>query len=144
MALSPPAANAAHAVAPGRRPTRPGDLDRGALEIRSLERTDRDGLAAAFERLSSESRYQRFLSAKPRLSAAELDNLTHLDHVTRDAVIAIERATGRLVGVARYALRPGAPATAEVQGVTTQLARAPGHACQPGAPATAELAVPVG
>jgi RimJ/RimL family protein N-acetyltransferase len=85
-----------------------------AVEIRPLERTDRDRLAAAFARLSPEARYHRFLGHKPELSAVELDNLTQLDYITRDAVVAVERRTGRLVGIARYAIQPRDRATADV------------------------------
>ncbi|MGZ6695235.1 MAG: N-acetyltransferase family protein [Solirubrobacteraceae bacterium] len=84
-----------------------------ALEIRPIEDSDRDRLAAAFAALSPEARYQRFHGPKPRLSSKELDQLTQLDHVTRDAVVAIEPATGRLVGVARYAVWPADASTAE-------------------------------
>jgi RimJ/RimL family protein N-acetyltransferase len=85
-----------------------------ALEIRPLEPGDRSGLAAAFDRLSADSRHQRFLGPKPRLTEAELDALTLLDHINRDAVVAVERATGRLVAVARYAVHADDPDAADV------------------------------
>jgi RimJ/RimL family protein N-acetyltransferase len=84
------------------------------LEIRTLRPDDRDLLAAAFERLSPLSRYQRFLTPKPELSPSELDYLVKLDHRTHDAVVAIDEDTGHLVGVARYAIYPGAPAAADL------------------------------
>src|SRR5436190_3119726 len=84
------------------------------LEFRPLESTDRERLAAAFARLSPQSRYQRFLTPKPKLLAGELDELTQLDHVTRDAVVAVERGTDRLVGVARYGSHPGDDSAADV------------------------------
>src|SRR5439155_5218598 len=85
-----------------------------SLEIRPLEAADRDRLAAAFARLSPEARYQRFLGPKPELSERELDDLTRLDGVSRDAVVGIEHATGRMVGVARYAAHSGTSSAADV------------------------------
>src|SRR5437764_5704314 len=84
------------------------------LELRPLESSDRERLAAAFARLSPESRYQRFLTPKPKLLAGDLDELTQLDHVTRDAVVAVERRTDRLVGVARYGSHGGDDSAADV------------------------------
>src|SRR3954464_3754286 len=84
------------------------------LLVRPLERGDRTGLAAAFDRLSAQSRYERFLGPKPRLSPRELDELTDLDRVHRDAVAAFDPATGELVGVARYATYRGDPCTADI------------------------------
>ena len=84
------------------------------LEVRPLESTDRDRLSAAFERLSDASRSARFHGAKARLGERELDRLTRLDHITRDAVIAVERDSGRIVGVARYATDAGRVSAAEI------------------------------
>src|SRR5437868_14272026 len=92
------------------------------LEFRPLESTDRERLAAAFARLSPQSRYQRFLTPKPKLLAGELDGLTQLDHVTRDAVVAVGRGTDRLLGVVRFARHPGDDWPADVA-VTTAAAR---------------------
>jgi RimJ/RimL family protein N-acetyltransferase len=85
-----------------------------ALAVRPLSRADRDGLAAAFERLSDRSRELRFLGPKPRLSAAELTYLTDVDHRTHEALAAIDASDGRIVGVARYAAEAGEPGTADV------------------------------
>src|SRR3954468_19694365 len=73
------------------------------LEVLPLRPADRDRLADLFDRLSERSRHHRFLGPKSHLSEAELDRLTRLDHITRDAVAARERASGDIVGVARYA-----------------------------------------
>jgi RimJ/RimL family protein N-acetyltransferase len=83
------------------------------LLIRPIRREDRNALAEAFERLSDESRYRRFLTPKPRLSARELDALTDVDHLTHEAVVAVD-PRGHLVGVARYAPWPNRVATAEL------------------------------
>jgi RimJ/RimL family protein N-acetyltransferase len=103
------------------------------LEIRTLRPDDREILVDAFERLSPFTRYQRFLTPKPALSTSELDYLVKLDHRTRDAVIAIDEDSGHIVGVARYAIHPSAPTTADIavtvaddwqsRGVGTMLSR---------------------
>ena|SRR5947209_5029478 len=69
--------------------------DRTALEIREVDAADRERLVAS-------------------LPAAELDGLTRLNYVTRDAIVAVDRATGRFVGLARYATRPLEGSTADV------------------------------
>ena len=84
------------------------------FEVRPLTRADRDRLAAAFGRMSERSRLRRFLAPKPKLSGPELSYLTDIDHVTHDAVAAIDPDDGAIVGVARYALEPGTPATADM------------------------------
>ncbi len=59
-------------------------------------------LVAGFERMSPESRYRRFFSAVPRLTARQLDYLTQLDHHDHEALIAIDEESGDGVAVARY------------------------------------------
>jgi RimJ/RimL family protein N-acetyltransferase len=75
--------------------------------VRSIEAGDRAALAAAFARLSPESRMQRFLTPKPYLSVRELTYLTDIDHVTDEALAALD-AEGQIIAVARYARGPGA------------------------------------
>jgi RimJ/RimL family protein N-acetyltransferase len=72
------------------------------LPLRPLQPTDREALAATFDRLSPESRYRRFLGPKPVLSASELRYLTDIDHRTHEAFVAVD-PDGEIVGVARYA-----------------------------------------
>jgi RimJ/RimL family protein N-acetyltransferase len=72
------------------------------LWVRPIEAADRASLAAAFERLSPESRMQRFMAPKPRLTARELTYLTEIDHVTHEALAAVD-ARDEIVAVARYA-----------------------------------------
>ena len=69
-----------------------------------VTRFDRERLAGAFERMSRQSRYQRFLHPKPTLSDAELTYFTDIDHRTHDAIAAVDPADGSFVGVARYAV----------------------------------------
>jgi RimJ/RimL family protein N-acetyltransferase/nucleotide-binding universal stress UspA family protein len=79
--------------------------------IRPLQPADRELLAAAFERLSPESRYRRFFAEVPRLTEHHLDYLTHVDQHDHVALIAIDEATGQGIGVARF-VRTG-PGVAE-------------------------------
>jgi RimJ/RimL family protein N-acetyltransferase len=76
------------------------------IRIRPLEPSDRPGVAALFKRLSQESRRQRFLVPKPALSNRELTYLTIVDHRWHEALAAIDRRDGSIVGVARYARVP--------------------------------------
>lgn len=72
------------------------------LFIARLTPEDAPVLAAAFARLSSESRRLRFLTTKPTLSEAELRYLTTVDGHDHEALAAIEPRTGRGVAVARF------------------------------------------
>jgi RimJ/RimL family protein N-acetyltransferase len=103
------------------------------FEIRPLSRADRDRLAVAFGRMSERSRLRRFLGPKPKLSSAELSYLTDIDHVTHEALAAVDPDDGSIVGVARYALEHDTPGTADLalfvvdawqgQGIGTMLGR---------------------
>src|SRR5947209_581419 len=75
--------------------------DGSAVSIRAIEPADRPLLEAAFDRLSAESRYRRFMRPMQQLSRAELDYLTAVDHRDHEALVAIS-AGGDIVGVARY------------------------------------------
>jgi RimJ/RimL family protein N-acetyltransferase len=59
-------------------------------------------LADGFARLSARSRQLRFLGPKKQLTPAELRYLTEIDHHDHEALGAVDRASGRGVGVARY------------------------------------------
>jgi GNAT superfamily N-acetyltransferase len=88
--------------------------DGALLRVRPIVPADREPLADAFGRLSDRSRFQRFLGPKPRLSRRELDYLTDVDHVRHDALVAIDEATGQIVGVGRYAIGRGGGAEADM------------------------------
>ena len=85
--------------------------DGSEVVIRPIAPEDRDALAAAFDRLSPESRYRRFFTPLPRLSSTQLDYLTRVDHHDHEALVAVDPATRDGIGVARY-VRTG-PAEAE-------------------------------
>jgi nucleotide-binding universal stress UspA family protein/RimJ/RimL family protein N-acetyltransferase len=76
--------------------------DGSRVLIRPIAPEDRDELAAGFERLSPESRYRRFFGAMARLSPADLDRLTQVDHHDHEALVAIDEESGRGVAVARF------------------------------------------
>src|SRR3954452_3280943 len=84
------------------------------LVVRPMRRSDGVALAAAVAALSPRSRHMRFLSPKPALSGREIAALTDLDHERREALVAVERDTGRWAAVARYASFAVGPATADV------------------------------
>jgi RimJ/RimL family protein N-acetyltransferase len=73
-----------------------------AYSIRPIAPGDREALAAAFQRLSPESRYLRFFAPVSHLSAAQLDYLTEVDHHDHEALLAVDGVSGEIVGVARY------------------------------------------
>src|ERR1700722_11971836 len=84
------------------------------VALRSLRRGDRTGLAGLFARLSSESRRRRFLTAKSRLTSAELDYLSDVGHPAHEAMAAIDERDGSIIGVSRYVADPMRPGAADV------------------------------
>jgi RimJ/RimL family protein N-acetyltransferase len=88
--------------------------DGSAVRIRQLTGDDAELLADGFARLSLESRQFRFLTGKPRLSAAELRYFTAIDHHDHEALVALSLVDGRGVGVARYVRYAKDPQTADV------------------------------
>src|SRR5271155_2178755 len=66
---------------------RPSALLPAGVLIRELASFDRAAIAFAFGRLGEQSRYQRFLAVKPRLSERELDRLAAVDHWHHEAPI---------------------------------------------------------
>src|ERR1044071_6508070 len=69
--------------------------------IRPLGAADHQALNTAFERLGAESRYRRFLSAMPSLTASQLRYLTEVDQRRHVALAAVDASDG-IVGVARF------------------------------------------
>jgi ribosomal protein S18 acetylase RimI-like enzyme len=72
------------------------------VRIRPLTPADRDALAAAFARLSDDTRWRRFGALASHLGQRDLDRLTQIDHHDHEALLAIAPGTERIVGVARY------------------------------------------
>lgn len=87
-------------------------LDDGTmLTVRPITPDDASGLVEAFEMLSPESRYMRFLRPMDQLSSYETSYLTNIDYHDHFAWVAI--VDGQGVGVARYIRNADEPDTAE-------------------------------
>ena len=78
----------------------------GHVGLARLEPTDEMQLRRFFYRLSPETLYRRFHSPITRPEQAQPKRLLDVDHHDREAVVAV--VGGEIVGVARYARRPGA------------------------------------
>jgi acetyltransferase len=86
------------------------------VTIRPIRPDDASDLQDAFQRLSIQSIYLRFLSFKKELSDEEARYLASVDYTTRMAFVAtrLESENEVVLGVARYAiLEPDHPETAE-------------------------------
>jgi GNAT superfamily N-acetyltransferase len=82
--------------------------------IRQIQRADAPLLADGFARLSAESRWLRFLTAKKELSPAELRYFTEVDHHDHEALGALNPVDGRGVGIARYVRSADDPHAADI------------------------------
>ncbi len=90
--------------------------DGGEVELRLVQREDRELLERGFEKLSDRSRYLRFFTAKPHLTAAEVSYLTDVDGETHFAIGASRRGASGVeegVAVARFIRLPVEPEVAE-------------------------------
>lgn len=88
--------------------------DGSAIHVRPIEPGDKLALRRAFERLSPESRYRRFLGPLTHLDAGQLAYFTEVDHHDHEALVAIEPDHGQLAGIARYVRLTEDPQAAEV------------------------------
>lgn len=71
-----------------------------AITYRPIAPADTPALIAAHDRLSDEARRLRFFRPHPVLTEKEADYFTHVDHVDREAFVAI--ANGQIIAVGRY------------------------------------------
>ncbi len=103
----------------------------GDVALARLEGSDGELLRRFFYRLSSETLYRRFHSPITRPEQAHPQFLLNVDHVDREAVVAVQ--DGEIVGVARYVRpRPDQPAEVAVvvadawqrQGIATRMMKA--------------------
>ena len=86
------------------------------LLFRPIEPTDKEVLAAGFERLSAESRYRRFFRSIDHLSPKQLKYLTEVDgvdHVAWVAILPDAAPEEQGAGVARWVRLPNEPEAAE-------------------------------
>ncbi len=72
------------------------------ISIRPIEPKDRAGLSSGIDRLSLQSRYQRFFVPVNRLQERDLTYLTLIDHHDHEALLAFDEDSGVGVAVARY------------------------------------------
>jgi acetyl coenzyme A synthetase (ADP forming)-like protein len=79
--------------------------DGGVVHVRPIQPTDAEQLIAFHTALSDRSRYFRFFSPHPRLSAEEVERFTTVDMTDRVALVA--ELEGALVAVGRFDRRPG-------------------------------------
>ena len=84
------------------------------VDVRPLVPADREWLAAAFRRLSPETRFLRFAGPKPHLTKRELDFLVDVDHRTHEAILAADPTSGRGIAVVRYVEVPDEPGVVEI------------------------------
>jgi RimJ/RimL family protein N-acetyltransferase len=84
------------------------------VEVRPLQTGDRAAVLEIFAGLGPRSRELRFLTPKPRLSSADLRQLTAVDHQDHVALLAVTARHGRPIGVARFVRDPAQPDSADV------------------------------
>lgn len=87
--------------------------DGSRVRVRQGLRTDRDLLLRGYERLGSESRYQRFLTPMGELAENTVRYMIELDHHDHEAIIALD-GRGEGIGDAFYVRDPKRPEAAEV------------------------------
>jgi RimJ/RimL family protein N-acetyltransferase len=89
--------------------------DGRVVTIRPIRIDDRERLQASHGRLSEESRYRRFLSAKPQLTAADARYLVEIDGCDHFALVAtVAQADGEsIIAVARFVRLDEDPGAAE-------------------------------
>lgn len=98
-----------------RRTTTVALLDGTRARLRPIVPDDKARLVGAFERLSPESRYRRFMAPIVELSDEQLAQLTELDYRDHFAWVALSLDEPGLpgVGVSRYVRAPDEPEVAE-------------------------------
>ncbi len=88
--------------------------DGTTVHIRPIGPDDAGALTSAFQRLSPDSRYRRFLAPVKQLDRRMLDYLTRIDHLAHEALVAVDPDNGELVGVSRYVAEDETRQSAEV------------------------------
>ena len=77
--------------------------------VREITEDDKAGLVAAFNKLSADARYARFMAAMQQLPEAMLEHATHPSVEREFALVALatENKVSSIVAGARYAAAPG-------------------------------------
>ncbi len=82
--------------------------------IRPIRGDDGPRLSAAYDRLSPQSRYRRFMAVKPHLSSSEVRYLVKIDGANHVALVAtLASEPEHIVGVARFVRLAEDPGAAE-------------------------------
>jgi RimJ/RimL family protein N-acetyltransferase len=84
------------------------------VELRPLEHGDTHTVLEVFTGLGARSRELRFLTPKPRLTAADLRGLTQVDRHHHVAIVAVSGRLRRPIGIARFVRDREDPRTADV------------------------------
>jgi len=91
-----------------------GTLTHGLrVAVRPMQPSDRPEVISGFEQLSEESRYRRFMTGKPRLTAGDIRQLFDSDEL---AMLLVWRRTSRddiILGIAQAIRLPEDPSAAE-------------------------------
>ncbi|MGH3070690.1 MAG: GNAT family N-acetyltransferase [Gaiellaceae bacterium] len=80
-----------------------------AIVLRPLRSGERYPVLEVFAGLSERSRRLRVLGSKPRLLERDVQWLADVGCCGREAVVAVDRESGRTVGIARFVRDPDAP-----------------------------------
>ncbi len=91
----------------------PRTRDGVPFTIRPISPADKEALVSGFERLSSRSRYRRFLGGVAHLTPSEVAYFTEVDHRDHEALVAIS-GDGEMIGVARYVRLAERPRAADL------------------------------
>jgi RimJ/RimL family protein N-acetyltransferase len=84
------------------------------IAVRRLRPGERRPVLDVFRGMSERSRRLRFHGPKPRLPEWELDHLVDVGCCGREAVVAVEAATDRAIGIARFVRESTDPGEAEI------------------------------
>lgn len=80
--------------------------DGSTAHVRPIRSEDKDLLVEFYSRVSDQSKYYRFFSPMPTLSARDVARFTEVDHVERVAFVVLLR--GQMIAVGRYdVVKPG-------------------------------------
>jgi RimJ/RimL family protein N-acetyltransferase len=84
------------------------------VEIRPIAAGDGPALSAAYDRLSDETKYRRFMAVKPHLTGTDVRYLTRIDGSRHVALVAtLAGRSDQIIAVARFVRLPNDPHTAE-------------------------------
>ena len=86
--------------------------DGGTVRLRPIRPEDAGALVAFHKGLSERTRYLRYFSVYPTMSARDLERFVNVDYITRMAFVAL--LNSEIIGVGRYEAQPDDSTRAEV------------------------------